>query len=151
MMRPGRPIGPRPRLPSIALWISGEGKAILPLPSTTRKPTQIATTMSNALDVTDSTWESAVLQSQVPVLVDFWAEWCAPCRAMGPSVDKLATEFSGKLKVVKLNTQDNTEVPARYGINAIPTFLVIKNGEVAKQLIGQLPYEKLKAAVSPHL
>jgi thioredoxin 1 len=107
--------------------------------------------MSNALDVTDSTWESAVLQSQVPVLVDFWAEWCAPCRAMGPSVDKLASEFSGKLKVVKLNTQDNTEVPSRYGINAIPTFLVIKNGEVAEQLIGQRSYEKLKAAVSPHL
>jgi thioredoxin 1 len=107
--------------------------------------------MSNALDVTDSTWESAVLQSQVPVLVDFWAEWCAPCRAMGPSVDKLASEFSGKLKVVKLNTQDNTEVPSRYGITAIPTFLVIKNGEVASQVRGALPYDKLKAAVAPHL
>ena len=107
--------------------------------------------MSNALDVTDNTWETAVLQSQVPVLVDFWAEWCGPCRAMSPYVDKLAEEYKGKLKVVKLNTQDNTEVPSRYGITAIPTFLVIKNGEVAKQLQGAMAYDKLKGAVAPHL
>jgi len=107
--------------------------------------------MSNALDVTDTTWETAVLQSQVPVLVDFWAEWCGPCRAMSPYVDKLAEEYKGKLKVVKLNTQDNTEVPSRYGITAIPTFLVIKNGEVAKQIVGSMTYDKLKGAVSPHV
>ena len=107
--------------------------------------------MSTALDVTDSTWESAVLKSDTPVLVDFWAEWCGPCKAMGPYVDKLAEEMNGKLKVVKLNTQDNTEVPARYGITAIPTFLVIKDGEVAQQIIGQQPYDNLKAAVEPHI
>ena len=107
--------------------------------------------MSNALDVTDSTWETAVLQSPVTVFVDFWAEWCGPCRAMSPWVDKLADEYKGQLKVVKLNTQDNTEVPARYGITAIPTFLVIKKGEVAKQIVGSIPYDKLKIAVTPHL
>ncbi len=107
--------------------------------------------MSNAQDVTDSTWEATVLQSDVPVFVDFWAEWCGPCRAMGPYVDKLAEEYDGKLKVVKLNTQDNPEVPARYGITAIPTFLVIKSGEVAGQIVGSQPYDQLKASVEPHV
>ena len=107
--------------------------------------------MSQALDVTDSTWESTVLQSELPVLVDFWAEWCGPCRAMSPYVDKLAEELNGKLKVVKLNTQDNNEVPARYGIVSIPTFLLIKNGEVKKQIVGSQPYEKFKQLVSASL
>ncbi len=107
--------------------------------------------MSNALDVTDSTWQTAVLDSTTPVLVDFWAEWCGPCRAMSPYIDKLADEFKGKLKVVKINTEDNTEVPSRYGITGIPTFLLIKKGEVKSQMIGQMQYEKLKAAVVPHL
>ncbi|MBK7878758.1 MAG: thioredoxin [Planctomycetes bacterium] len=107
--------------------------------------------MSNALDVTDTTWEAAVLQSNVPVVVDFWAEWCGPCKAMTPYVDKLADEYKGKLKVVKMNTSDNSDVPSRYGITAIPTFLVIKQGEVAAQFRGQMPYEKLKASVAPHV
>jgi thioredoxin 1 len=107
--------------------------------------------MSNALDVTDSTWDAAVLQSTIPVLVDFWADWCGPCKAMSPYVDKLAAEYEGRLKVVKLNTQDNSEVPSRYGVTAIPTFLVIKNGAVAKQIVGAQPYERLKAQIDPHL
>ncbi|MFT5287465.1 MAG: thioredoxin 1 [Planctomycetota bacterium] len=107
--------------------------------------------MSTAAEVTDNLWESVVLKSEVPVLVDFWAEWCAPCRAMGPFVDKLAEELDGRLKVVKINTQDNPEVPARYGITAIPTFLVIKDGEVAKQIVGQRGYADLKAEVEPFL
>ena len=107
--------------------------------------------MSNALDVTDSTWEASVLNNDIPVLVDFWAPWCGPCRTMGPYVDKLADEYAGKLKVVKLNTQDNTEVPARYGITSIPTFMLIKGGEVAEQIIGAQKYDSLKQAVDPHV
>ena len=107
--------------------------------------------MSNSIDVTDSQWDSVVLQSPTPVLVDFWAEWCGPCRAMSPYVDKLAQELAGKLKVVKLNTQDNMEVPARYGINSIPTFLLIKGGDVAHQIVGSMPYEKFKQAIQSKL
>lgn len=107
--------------------------------------------MSQAAEVTDSQWESAVLESDVPVFVDFWAEWCAPCRAMGPYVDKLAQEYQGKLKVLKINTQDNPEVPARYGITAIPTFLMIKKGEVVKQMVGSQGYDALKKAVDAAL
>ncbi len=94
--------------------------------------------MSAAQDVTDSTWDSAVIQSDTPVLVDFWAPWCGPCKSMGPYVDKLAEEYEGKLKVVKLNTQDNPEVPAKYGINSIPTFIVVKDGEVANRVMGSM-------------
>ena len=107
--------------------------------------------MSQAAEVTDSQWESAVLESDVPVFVDFWAEWCAPCRARGPYVDKLAAEYKGKLKVLKINTQDNPEVPSRYGITAIPTFLLLKKGEVVKQMVGSQPYDSLKKAVDAAL
>jgi thioredoxin 1 len=107
--------------------------------------------MSQAAEVTDSQWETTVLQSDVPVFVDFWAEWCAPCRAMGPYVDKLAEEYGDRLKVLKINTQDNQDVPARYGIATIPTFLIIKDGEVVSQLLGSLPYDRLKESVEAFL
>ncbi|MFT7484402.1 MAG: thioredoxin 1 [Candidatus Paceibacteria bacterium] len=107
--------------------------------------------MSNALDVTDSSWESTVLQSDTPVLVDFWAEWCGPCKAMGPLVDKLAEDLGEKIKVVKLNTQDNPEVPGRYGIVSIPTFMLIKDGEVVHQMLGSMPYPSFKSEVEGKL
>lgn len=103
--------------------------------------------MSAVADVTDTQWESVVLQSELPVFVDFWAEWCAPCRAMGPLVDRLAEELAGQVTVLKINTQDNVEVPARYGITSIPTFLLISGGEVKKQLVGSNSYDSLKQAI----
>jgi thioredoxin 1 len=107
--------------------------------------------MSQAQEVTDSMWDSDVLKSATPVLVDFWAQWCGPCRAMGPLVDRLASEMGGKLKVMKLNTEDNSEVPARYGITSIPTFLLIKNGQVVQTIVGSQPYEKFKSSVAAKL
>jgi thioredoxin 1 len=87
----------------------------------------------------------------MPVLVDFWAEWCGPCKAMGPFVDKLADELGAKVKVVKLNTQDNPEVPGRYGIVSIPTFILIKGGEVVHQIMGSMPYPAFKKEVESKL
>ena len=107
--------------------------------------------MSQAAEVTDSQWDSTVLQSETPVFVDFLAPWCAPCKSMGPHIDQLAQEYDGRLKVVKLNTQDNTEVAAKYGITAIPTFILIKNGEVADQIVGMQKYDALKKTVEKHV
>ena len=104
-------------------------------------------TMSQALDVTDTTWETTVIQSDKPVLVDFWAEWCGPCKAMGPSVDKLAEELGEEIRVVKLDTQNNTETAAKYGVMSIPTFLLIKDGEVVHTMMGAKPYDAFKAEV----
>ena len=107
--------------------------------------------MSTLTDVTDASWEADVLGSDQPVLVDFWAPWCGPCKSMLPYVEKLAEEMEGKVKVVKLNTQDNAEIPAKYGITSIPTFMVIKDGEVAEQIIGKQSYAALKEVVEGHV
>ena len=100
---------------------------------------------------TDSTWDTDVLGSEIPVFVDFWAPWCGPCKAMLPYVEKLAEDYEGKVKVVKLNTQENQEIAAKYGIVSIPTFMLIKNGEVQEQVLGSQPLASLKAKIDPHL
>ncbi len=103
------------------------------------------------LTLTDGNWAEEVLASKEPVLVDFWADWCAPCKTLAPSVEALAGELAGKLKVGKLNVEENSDVPFRYNITTLPTLLVIKGGQVAEQRVGLMPKDKLLGLVKPHL
>lgn len=94
--------------------------------------------------VADSTFKSEVLDSNVPVLVDFWATWCAPCRAIAPALEELATQYKGKAKIAKVDVDENQQVAQQYGIRSIPTLLVFKGGKVVDQLVGAVPKSKLE-------
>jgi len=107
--------------------------------------------MADAVAVTDNTFESEVLNSPTPVLVDFWAEWCQPCRMLAPHLDKVATEQGEKLKVVKLNVDENQQTAATYGILAIPTMVIFRNGSEAHRIQGALPKRRLEAELDPVL
>jgi len=97
----------------------------------------------NLIEFTDANFNEEVLQSGTPVLVDFWAPWCGPCRQIGPSVEALSTEYAGKVKIGKLNTDEQIDTAAKFGIRSIPTLLVFKGGEVVNQLVGVLPKAKI--------
>jgi thioredoxin 1 len=107
--------------------------------------------MSNAADITAQNFEQDVLKSDIPVLVDFWAEWCGPCRMIAPSVDAIAEEFAGKLKVFKLNVDQEATLASKYGVMSIPTLIIFKGGSVAEQIVGALPKQKLVEKIQPHL
>jgi len=100
--------------------------------------------MSKPTEVTDNNWETEVLKADQPVLVDFWAPWCGPCRMVAPIVDELATEYDGKVKFLKLNTDDNTQTASRYGVRSIPTLMMFKGGEAVDHVIGFRPKSQLK-------
>ena len=102
-------------------------------------------------EVTDQNFDQDVLKSDKPVLVDFWAPWCGPCKAIAPSIDELANEYDGKVKFVKVNVDDNPQTPARYGVRGIPNLLIIKGGQVKEQIIGAVPKAHLKKAVDTAL
>ena len=107
--------------------------------------------MSAVMNVTDTTFESEVLKANVPVLVDFWAPWCGPCKAVAPVVEDLSKEYEGRLKVVKLNTDENPKTAQAYTIRGIPSLYIFKNGQVVEQVVGAVPKTTLSTAINKHV
>ncbi|TDC64576.1 thioredoxin [Actinomadura sp. GC306] len=107
--------------------------------------------MTAPITVTDATFADEVLGSDTPVLVDFWADWCGPCRMVAPVLDQIAAEQDGKLKIAKLDYDANPETPNKYGVMGLPTLLLIKNGEVVEQIVGAKPKRALLKVIEPHL
>ena len=103
--------------------------------------------MSKEKILTDANFQAEVLQSPVPVLVDYWAEWCGPCRMLGPVIEKIADANTGRIVVGKMNVDENPATPQKYGIQGIPTIIFFKNGEVAKQLVGYQAQEKIQKVI----
>jgi thioredoxin 1 len=99
------------------------------------------------LEVTDANFDQEVLKSEQPVLIDFWATWCGPCRALAPVVDEIAKSYQGKVKVGKMDVDRNTATPQRYGVRGIPTLLVFKGGQVQEQIVGYVPKETIEKAL----
>ena len=109
--------------------------------------------MSSALikHTTDATFDADVLQSDTPVLVDYWAEWCGPCKMIAPILDETANELGSRLKIAKLNVDENREIPAKFGIRGIPTLMLFKGGQLAATKVGALSKAQLAAFIAPHL
>ncbi len=103
--------------------------------------------MADVMNVSDENFNAEVLQSELPVLLDLWAPWCGPCKAIAPTVEALAGEYDGQLKVVKLNVDDNPKTPANYNVRGIPNLILFKGGEVQEQIVGAVPRAKLEAAI----
>jgi thioredoxin 1 len=104
--------------------------------------------MASVLAVGDDSFDREVLQSATPVLIDFWAPWCAPCRAIAPVVEEIAKEYAGRLKVVKMNVDENPDTPSRYGVRGIPNLILFKGGQVKEQIIGAVPKTQLVKAIT---
>ena len=107
--------------------------------------------MSSITNVTEATFKQEVLENETPVLVDFWAPWCGPCRMVAPIVDEIAKEFDGKIKVFKLNTDENPNVASQFGIRSIPTLMVFKDGQKVDTVVGAVPKTTLSSTISKYL
>ena len=103
------------------------------------------------IHITDDNFEQEVLQSNTPVLVDYWAEWCGPCKMIAPALDQIASEYQGRLKVAKLNIDENQATPPKYGIRGIPTLMIFKNGAVEATKVGALSKSQLTAFIDSHI
>jgi thioredoxin 1 len=106
---------------------------------------------NNTTNVTDSTFDSEVIKSKVPVLVDFWAEWCAPCRALAPTLEEVAGQFKDKIKLVKINIDDNPETPTQFGVRSIPTLILFKDGKQVDQSLGNIPRDQVVSLIQKAL
>jgi len=103
------------------------------------------------INVNDANFEKEILKSQIPVLADFWAPWCAPCRIVTPAVEEIAKEYKGKIKVCKINVDESPQTATEYGIMSIPTLAVFKKGKIADKVIGAIPKTELVSMISPHI
>ena len=107
--------------------------------------------MSVGIDVNSENFKTEVLESDIPVMVDFWAPWCGPCKAISPVIEELASEYKGKLKLVKVNVDDDGSIASEYGVRGIPTLIVFSGGEAASSMVGAATKEKIEDFIKPHV